>query len=254
LPAGEGGEGGGIAAAFNKRTVLFISFELLQHVSGLPALCCRSFWKRIGQIFVAATSASSGVQQSQLCRRSQHFIDPRFVIVAALHLQLSIICFMPPNPLRVQRQCERAPQTLLFSTFLTPNKVQTKLKPKKSAVKRFKVTATGKLLHSRSGKQHLAVKKSGVFNGRLQRHCICLGLLCFFIFLHLQSFQLQATTSRLCLAKRSSGGHHNFFAPRCHRHLLPPPPSFIFSWHSTGTHLACSDADATNIKRLLSLR
>jgi hypothetical protein len=41
------------------------------------------------------------------------------------------------------------------------SKVQTKLKPKKSAVKRFKVTATGKLLRSHSGKQHLAVKKSG---------------------------------------------------------------------------------------------
>ena len=55
--------------------------------------------------------------------------------------------------------------------YLTQAKVQTKIKPKKSAVKRFKVTSTGKLMHSRSGKQHLAVKKSGEPSGRWQFIC-----------------------------------------------------------------------------------
>jgi ribosomal protein L35 len=58
--------------------------------------------------------------------------------------------------------------TAFHSRDITPLKVQTKIKPKKSAVKRFKVTSNGKLLHSHSGKQHLAVKKSGELLGRQQ--------------------------------------------------------------------------------------
>jgi len=35
-----------------------------------------------------------------------------------------------------------------------------KLKTNKSAAKRFKITATGKILHKKSGKRHLLEKKS----------------------------------------------------------------------------------------------
>ncbi|MFN3921735.1 MAG: 50S ribosomal protein L35 [Caldimicrobium sp.] len=36
----------------------------------------------------------------------------------------------------------------------------TKMKTNRSAAKRFKVTATGKILHKKSGKRHLLRKKS----------------------------------------------------------------------------------------------
>ncbi len=35
-----------------------------------------------------------------------------------------------------------------------------KVKTNRSAAKRFKITATGKILHKKSGKRHLLVKKS----------------------------------------------------------------------------------------------
>jgi hypothetical protein len=86
---------------------------------------------------------------------------------------------------------------------LTPCQVQTKIKPKKSAVKRFKVTSTGKLLHARSGKQHLAVKKSGAT--ALPSSALSLPSAAFGVRPSLLYSLSQATTSVLFRAKRSSG-------------------------------------------------
>jgi large subunit ribosomal protein L35 len=90
-----------------------------------------------------------------------------------------------------------------FSAVLTFCQVQTKIKPKKSAVKRFKVTSTGKLLHARSGKQHLAVKKSGAT--ALPPPAISPSTVTFGVCRSLPYNVSQATTSVLFRAKRSSG-------------------------------------------------
>ena len=145
--------------------------------------------------------------------------------------------------------------------------MQTKLKPKKSAVKRFKVTATGKLLRSHSGKQHLAVKKSGACVIASHVSIMLLPPTNAPLTLLPSSLSLvQATTSHPCHVKRLSGDDEDdndadapcdcaasaLAAPaRC---LRPCSPFASFAVRHQSTHFLASDADSTNIKRLLALR
>jgi ribosomal protein L35 len=124
--------------------------------------------------------------------------------------------------------------TAFHSRDITPLKVQTKIKPKKSAVKRFKVTSNGKLLHSHSGKQHLAVKKSGELLGRQQHRPV--------IHFNHSSQSLHACRSSYRSSLTSSARQVTFISS-CH--------SFVIFGIAHASH---SDADATNIKRLLTLR
>lgn len=48
-------------------------------------------------------------------------------------------------------------------------KVKVKMKPKKAAKARFKVTGTGKILRNRPGKRHLLSKKSSNRKRKLSR-------------------------------------------------------------------------------------
>jgi ribosomal protein L35 len=114
--------------------------------------------------------------------------------------------------------------------------VQTKIKPKKSAVKRFKVTSTGKLLHSHSGKQHLAVKKSG----ELRCRSLCVP-----------SFQQLFPSNPITPARTHSLSQGITSVPfRDKRSSGDQSVERVLDC----AHAMNSDADATSIKRLLALR